>query len=181
MFDKITPLEKEKWQGYPLEYRNISHNYYDVEIAHKDDNFHISFVKKPFETPLVNNGHDKLFQPWWDNIKAWGIIKEGKLIAAIETTAENWNNRLRITELWVDYDHRRKGIAKALMDTAAQSAKEEKRRAVVLETQSRNEGAIDFYINYGFSLIGFDACAYKNNDIDRKEVRMEFGILLNYD
>jgi len=180
MTDRIVPLEKEKWQDYRLEYRATYHNYYDVEIVQANEGFRVSFVKKPFHTPLENNGHDKLFQPWWEDLKAWGIMEDGKLIAAIETEAEGWNNRLRITELWVDSNHRRQGIAKALMDRAVQRARDEKRRAVVLETQSRNEGAIDFYLNYGFSLIGFDACAYQNDDMHRKEVRMEFGILLNY-
>jgi len=179
IIDQIVPLEREKWQGHCLYYYSTSHSYYDVEIARtRDDGFNVSFVKKPFDTPLENNGHDKLFQPWWEDVKAWGIVQDGRLIAAIETEAEGWSNRLRITELWVDKDHRRHGIAKALMDIAMDRAKEEKRRAVILETQSRNEGAIDFYLNYGFNLIGFDACCYQNNDLERKEVRMEFGILL---
>ncbi|MCL2573962.1 MAG: GNAT family N-acetyltransferase [Defluviitaleaceae bacterium] len=181
MIDKIVPLEKEKWQDYQLHYQTVSYNYYDVEIESADNSFKVTFVKKPFDTPLENNGHDKLFQPWWENVMAWGIIENDKLIAAIETDAEDWNNRLRVTELWVDKDYRRMGIAKALMDTAMQRARDEKRRALILETQSRNEGAINFYLNYGFSLIGFDSCAYQNNDLERKEVRMELGILLNYE
>ena len=181
MIDKIVPLEREKWQGHCLEFRYTSRSYYDVEIVHRDDGFRVSFVKKPFDAPFVMAPHDfdRLFQPWWDDIKVWGIVQEGKLIAAIETAVEQWNNRLRVTELWVHEDYRRQGIAKALMDKAVKRAKDEKRRAVVLETQTRNEGAIDFYLDYGFSLIGFDACAYQNNDLDRKEVRMEFGLLLN--
>jgi len=70
------------------------------------------------------------------------------------------------------------GIATALMDMAIGRAKQEGRRAVVLETQSCNEGAIDFYLNYGFTLIGFDTCAYRNDDIQRKEVRIEMGYYL---
>ena len=183
MTDKIAPLEREKWQGHPLRFRYTSHNYYDVEIKSLNDNFQINFTKKPFDMPFEMTPHDydKLFQPWWDDVKAWGIVEGGHLIAAIETAAECWSNRLSVTELWVHEDYRRQGIAKALMDKAIQRAKAENRRAIILETQSRNEGAIDFYLDYGFTLIGFDACAYQNNDLDRKEVRMEFGILLHYD
>ena len=180
---QIVPLEKAEWQGYCLEFRYTSHNYYDVEVSHTGGGFNASFVKKPYDTPFKKqpDGNDMLFQPWWDDIKVWGVHCQDKLMAAIETAVEEWNNRLRVTELWVHEDCRRRGIAVALMDKAIERAKAEKRRAVVLETQSCNEGAINFYINYGFSLIGFDACAYQNNDLDRKEVRMEFGILLNYD
>ena len=178
--NKIAPLDREKWQGYSLPFHYISHNYYDVEIKRSGDNFNVSFVKKPFDTPFVHepNDTDRLYQPWWDDVKAWGIAENGRLIAVIETAAEEWSNRLRVTELWIDEAYRRQGIGTALMDIAVKRAQEEKRRAVMLETQSRNEDAIAFYLAYGFTLIGFNACEYQNNDLDRKEVRMEMGILL---
>ena len=145
-----------------------------------NSNFNVSFIFKPFDTPFVHqpSDTDKLFQPWWDDIKAWGIVENGRLVACIETAVEQWSNRLRVTELWIDDTYRRKGIATALMDIAVQRAKDENRRVIMLETQSRNEGAIRYYLAYGFSLIGFDACAYQNNDLSRNEVRMEFGMFL---
>ena len=177
----IMRLEREQWQDYKLPFRYTSYNYYDVEISTLDAGFNVSFVKKPFDTPYVkkSDSYDKLFQPHWDDIKAWGIVKGGKLTAAIETAAEEWNNRLRVTELWVDDSLRRQGIGTTLMHVALRRAREEKRRAIVLETQSCNEGAIAFYLNYGFSLVGFDTCAYENNDLQRKEVRIEMGIFLD--
>jgi len=180
MTEKIQPLDREAWQNYCLEFHYTSHNYYDVEIIRTGGNFNVSFIKKPYDTPFVHepSDTDKLFQPWWDDVKAWGIVESGRLIACIETAVEDWSNRLRVTELWIDDAYRRKGIGTALMDIAVQRAKDEKRRVIMLETQSRNEGAIGFYLAYGFSLIGFDACAYQNNDLNRKEVRMELGIFL---
>ena len=181
MIDRITPLEREQWQGYVLPFHYVSYNYYDVEITRTGDNFNVSFVKKPFDTPFEYTpakDYDKLFQPHWEQVKAWGIIEGERLIAVVETAVEEWSNRLRVTELWIDDDHRRQGIGKALMDIAVDRAREEKRRAIMLETQSRNENAIAFYLAYGFTLIGFNACEYQNNDLDRKEVRMEMGILL---
>lgn len=180
MKHNITQLERAKWEGHRLEFHYISHNYYDAEINHSSDGFHISFIKKPYDTPFeyLPNDYDKLFQPWWDDVMAWGIVENEKLVAVIETAVEEWSNRLRVTELWIDDAYRRQGIGTALMDIAMKRAKDEKRRAIMLETQSRNEGAIAFYLSYGFTLIGFDACAYKNNDLERKEVRMEMGILL---
>jgi len=178
---RIVPLDREKWQGYEFPFHYVSCNYYDVEIDRSDNGFQVLFTKKPLDAPFEHqpNEHDKLFQPWWDDIKAWGIVENGCLIAAIETAVEEWSNRLRVTELWVDGAHRRKGIAAALMDMAVGRAKEENRRVIMLETQSRNEGAIAFYLSYGFTLIGFDACCYGNDDLNRKEVRMELGIYLD--
>ena len=178
--NQIIPLEREKWQDYCLEFHYVANSFYDVEIDHLNDNFHVSFIKKTFNTPYekMSDDKDRLFQPWWDEVRAWGILKDERLIAVVETAVEDWSNRLRVTELWVDDAYRRQRIGTALMDVAIQRAKDEKRRVVMLETQSCNEKAIAFYLAYGFSLIGFDTCAYSNNDIKRKEVRMEMGIFL---
>lgn len=98
-----------------------------------------------------------------------------KLIAAIETDVEVWSNRLRITELWVADDYQRKGIGHELIEVAKEQARRERRRTIILETQSCNVNAVDFYQHEGFTLIGFDSCCYKNNDLERKEVRLELG------
>ena len=180
MTEKIKLLKPEHWQDYVLPFHYISHNYYDVEIIKNPDGFKVSFTKKPFDKPFEYglNDDDKLFQSYWDDIKAWGIVEDEKLVAVIETAVEKWNNRLRVTELWVDTNYQRKGIATALMDLAVKRAKEEKYRAVILETQTCNEAAITFYLNYGFTLIGFDACCYGNNDVQYKGVRIELGMML---
>ena len=180
LLSQIVSLEREKWQGYVLPFHYVSNNYFDVEIKRSNDDFYVSFIKKHFDSPFVHEPSetDRLFQPWWDDVKAWGIIKNGRLVAAVETSVEDWNNRLRVTELWVDEAYRRRGVGTALMDIAVYRAREEKRRVVILETQSCNENAIAFYLAYGFTLIGFNACEYQNNDLQRKEVRMEMGILI---
>ena len=38
--------------------------------------------------------------------------------------------------------------------------------------------AIAFYLSQGFSLMGFNACEYSNQDIEKHEVRIEMGCLL---
>ena len=61
------------------------------------------------------------------------------------------------------------------MDLAKERARRDRRRAVILETQSCNSNALGFYLHQGFTLIGFDACCYTNDDLARREVRMELG------
>jgi len=177
----IILLDRVQWEGHQLMFRYTAHNYYDLVINQSDGSFKITLVKKPFDEPFYKtpDDTDKLFQPWWDDVKAWGIIVNEQIIAVIETAVEQWSNRLIVTELWIDDNHRRKGIATALMDIAKKRAIDENRRVLMLETQSCNEGAIAFYLHYGFELIGFDKCAYQNNDVDRKEVRINLGILIN--
>ena len=125
---------------------------------------------------------DKLYQPHWEKARAWGIIeeKDGKpgLLACIEVCPEEWSNRLMVTELWVHEDLRRQGIGHALMGIAKGQAIAEHRRALILEAQSCNVGAISFYLQEGFELIGLDSCCYSNRDLERKEVRINMGYFL---
>ena len=65
------------------------------------------------------------------------------------------------------------------MGLAKEQVQRENRRALILETQSCNTEAIAFYMQEGFTLIGFDACCYQNRDLERKEVRLDLGILYN--
>lgn len=80
-----------------------------------------------------------------------------------------------VTELWVQEKIRRQGVAHALMAIAKEQAVLEHRRAIILETQSCNVGAITFYQKEGFEPIGFDTCCYGNRDVERKEVRINMG------
>ncbi len=180
---KIIHLPKEQWKDtiIPIEY--TTSQYYDVCVENESNGYMINIKKKDFKEPVSHypvkyDFPDKLYEEYRKNAFAWGIIEDGKLIAAIETDHEIWSNRLRITELWVDKNYQKKGIGHALIEVAREQARQERRRAIILEIQSCNVNAIDFYMHEGFTLIGMDTCCYKNNDIDRKEVRLEFGHFL---
>ena len=173
---EIVFLPKEKYKGtpVPLDYRNDS--FYDLEISPLDENgCRISLVRKPTDAFEANH-QDTLYQEYWENPEAYGIVDEqGKVLACVEVTPEEWSNRLLVTELWVSKELRGKGFGKRLMDKAKDIAAKQKRRAVILETQSCNTGAIGFYLHEGFELIGFDTCCYTNDDIGKKEVRLNLG------
>ena len=72
-----------------------------------------------------------------------------------------------------------------LDETAPEQAKakeiavQQKRRAIILETQSCNTKAIGFYLHQGFELIGLDTCCYTNDDIGRREVRINLGFFFH--
>lgn len=182
LLNRIEKLDPIQWKGYELNYYYHSKNYRDVIIEEKDDRITIDIVKKTSESIFVKDSEstDKLFQPWWDDSEACGIIEGNRVLAVIETAVEGYSNRLRVTELWIADEYHRLGIGTALMDIALKRAKDGKRRVLMLETQSCNEVALEFYFKYGFKLIGFNTCDYKNNDIERKEVRFELGIFLDY-
>lgn len=182
MIYEIIHLPKEKWKGTIIPIKYTTDKYYDVSVNKTDKGFAVEIEKKDFTEPMTHtpeeyNFPDKLYEDHQENAFAWGVLDSGELAAAIETDQELWSNRLRITELWVSERYQKQGVGHALIEIAKEQARRERRRAVILETQSCNVNAIDFYLHEGFSLIGMDTCCYRNNDMQRKEVRLEFGWL----
>ena len=178
----IIPLPKEKWKGTVIPMFTRSNGYYDMEISPLDkEGCKISIIRKVAEKEIVHTPEeydfpDGLYADHWENAEAFGVVDEqGNLKACIEVCPEEWSNRLMVTELWVSEELRGKGLGKQLMDKAKKVAETQKRRAIILETQSCNTNAIGFYLHQGFELIGFDTCCYTNGDIKRREYRINLG------
>ena len=176
----IHKLRKDIWKGTLLPIEYTSKEYYDVNMQRTDDGFQISIQKKKFTKPFIHSledceYQDKLYEDWWEDAEAFGIIEDNKLLAAIEICPESWTNRLIITELFVDEKLRGQGYGKKLLDIAKKITVEKNYRTLILETQSSNINAVDFYLHACFTLIGFDSCCYTNTDLERKEVRLNMG------
>lgn len=186
--NEIIALPKEQWKGALIPLVTRSSSYYDLEIHPLDSSgCTISLTRKQAEEEIVHTPEeydfpDSLYQEHWENAEAFGIVSgDGDLLACIEVCPEEWSNRLMVTELWVSDELRHQGIGKRLMDKAKEIAVSQNRRAVILETQSCNTNAIGFYLHEGFELIGFDTCCYTNNDIGRREVRINLGYFFHRD
>ncbi len=176
----IVHLPEAQWKGTVLPIGYTTGRYYDVAVAQTADGFSIQIQSQPAQPPITHtpeeyDNPDRLYQDHWTGAWAWGVVRHGRLAAAVETCPEVWSNRLRVTELWVDEPYRRQGLGHALLDVVREQARLERRRAVILETQSCNVRAVDFYLKEGFTLIGLDTCCYSNRDLERKEVRLEMG------
>lgn len=177
---EIVHLPKEQWKGTKIPIGYKTELYYDVVLSQNDKGFFIEIKKEKFKelvthTPFEHDFPDRLYANHWENAYAWGVIEDDQLIATMEVNLELWSKRLRITELWVTEEHRKKGIGHKLLEVAKEYARRERARAIILETQSSNVHAIDFYLHEGFTLIGLDTCCYTNNDLEKKEVRLEFA------
>lgn len=127
-----------------------------------------SRVAKSFDFTLA----PEYFRP----CEVLGIYADGVLAGLIELHKEDWNGRMRITELLVFEPFRKKGFGGALLEAAKEKAKEAGCRGMVLETQSCNLAAIACYRKHGFRFIGLDSTCYTNEDVSRKEVRLEMGL-----
>lgn len=181
MDDSIERLSKERWKGYSLPMHYTADSYTDVRVERDGADFTVTFRKRPLAAPVEHRPDeeygcpDKLYAAYWEDAEAWGVVRNGELMAAIEICPETWSNRLRVTELWVTEELRGQGVGRRLMDLAKERTRRDRRRALILETQSCNSNALEFYLHQGFTLIGFDACCYTNDDLARREVRMELG------
>lgn len=174
----IVHLPQENWQDHVLVFRYETRYYFDAVLEQDDIAFGVTFLKKPLDCPVQKEFTDQLYRPWWEGAQAYGVFSGNNIIGCLEVWQEGWSNRLRVTELWVDEQHRRQGIGKALMDYARIKTREWNCRALILETQSCNEPAINFYLAQGLSFFGFDRNCYGNQDVEKREVRIELGLFL---
>ena len=126
--------------------------------------------------PIEKRFEGGLFQHFVDVPLVFAAEFEDKQVGWIELGFQEWNNRMGIWELLVKEGFRRKGIGTFLVDYAVKLSKRRGARMLVVETQSCNVPAVNFYLKHGFELVGFDVAAYSNEDIKRKEVRLEFEL-----
>ena len=126
--------------------------------------------------PIEKRFEGGLFQHFVDVPRVFAAEFEDKQVGWIELGFQEWNNRMGVWELLVKGGFRRKGIGTFLVDYAVKLSKRRGARMLVVETQSCNVPAVNFYLKHGFELVGFDVAAYSNEDIKRKEIRLEFGL-----
>ena len=173
---KIVELRKEDASLPILKYRYKTSRYYDLRVLRKSESWKMELALKPLEKAWEKRSDSKLFEGHVEEPRAFAAELDGERIGWIEVGYERWNNRMRVWEFLVKEEFRRKGLGTLLMNHAVKLAKEKGARMLVLETQSCDVPAIVFYLRFGFELIGFDAAAYSNEDIAKREVRLEFGL-----
>jgi len=153
-------------------------SYYDLSIVREQGAWSIELAMKPLEKSLEKDYTGTFFERHVEEPKVFAAVLNKIHIGWTELGYEKWNNRMRVWEFLVKEEFRRMGVGSLLMSFAINIAKEKGVRMLVLETQFCNVPAITFYLKQSFKLIGFDSAAYSNEDIERKEVRLEFGLAL---
>lgn len=93
-------------------------------------------------------------------------------VGVIICERQRWNNIVFIRYLYVGGAHRRRGVGTALMQTLEEAAQQAGFRGVMLETQSKNGAAIDYYRAMGFDITGINTRYYTNDDIKRGDVAL---------
>jgi len=176
----IALIELEKKDTYLREIgsKYSTSHYYDVSVCRESESWRIELTRKAFDEGLDRNYHARLFEGHIEAPRVFAVVLGNKQVGWIELGYDRWNNRMRVWELLVEEEFRKRGIGTLLMNHAVETAKARGVRMLVLGTQTNNATAISFYLNFGFEFVGFDTTAYSNEDIEKNEARLELGLRL---
>ena len=98
-----------------------------------------------------------------------------QVIGVIVLRFDDWNRRAVLEHLYVSPDSRRKGVGRALINTAVEESRCRTARCLWIETQNVNFSAIQFYERLGFTWCGFDTSLYDGAEFLTPEVAMYFS------
>ncbi len=177
MNERIIPLDKDIYRGFTLPVTYETFQYYAIVQVGDAGDYRFGLSIRDLPEPMTKTFSLDLYPDYLPDAVAYGIFDDG-LKAALGFNHETWNNRLRITDIWVDPTCRRQGIGRELLAFAIREAKVLGVRMIVLETQATNVDAVSFYLAGGFTLVGFDLFCYSNADDANKEIRLELGMRL---
>jgi ribosomal protein S18 acetylase RimI-like enzyme len=175
---QIVELTKEEHYLREIGSKYSSSHYYGVAIHRASGSWNVEMILKAFDVALEKYYRGRLFEDHVQEPRAFAAVQGTRQVGWIELGYDKWNNRMRVWEFLVEEPFRRRGIGTLLMNHAVKIAKQKGVRMLVLETQTNNLDAINFYLQFGFHLVGLDVTAYSNDDIGRKEVRLELGLEL---
>jgi len=97
---------------------------------------------------------------------------DGVPVALLVAQADAASGTLRIHELRVDFDHRRQGLATALLYQAVNEARGRELRAVAAESTTDNFPATQLLAKCGFDVAGLDARRRSNHDLVKEAVTL---------
>jgi ribosomal protein S18 acetylase RimI-like enzyme len=101
------------------------------------------------------------------------VVEEGnRLIGFLDVEIESWRRAAKVCNLLVDEEYRRQGIGTELIERGKGFATKSNCRAIVVETQTTNWPALNFYLKMGFQICAVDDHFYTNRDLERKEVAL---------
>ena len=86
------------------------------------------------------------------NSAAYCATRDGRVLGYV--CLESAKDRCVISSLFVDQQHRRSGIATALIESAVKHAHDNKMKSLSLKTAKDNTAAIELYKKVGFDVTG---------------------------
>ncbi|MDW0116512.1 GNAT family N-acetyltransferase [Sporosarcina thermotolerans] len=170
--------QKDYPNGKKVFYKYTSEKYYNIHIDRNDNGWNFSLTEERFACPFVKEIQEEIFEPYKEGSEYYLAKLHDEEVAIMVVQQMEWNNTLLIHDLYVDDRYKKNGIGRILMEVAKKRATELCVRSIILETQTSNYPAIQFYLKNGFELIGFNSISYSNEDVKKNEVRIEMGYRL---
>ena len=172
----VSFLPQDEWRGKKLDFNYETDAIYDVLSEQTADGWRLTLKRTPLPAPESRGFTDTLLSPWLEEPFLRGAVEDGgEVIGFLEAFLEKWSNRLMVSNLLVLPGHRGQGVGRALMERAFSEGRALGARLLMLETQTCNAPAIAFYLRCGLSPIGIDLTCYHNDDVQRREVRLNLG------
>lgn len=179
---KIKQIFKEDYPESKKEvFTYTSEHYYELSLTKKprDEGWIFEWTKKPFSEPFIKKGEGHLFENYKEDAEYYVLLSdEEQEIGKLVIGKIHVNNTARVWDIVVDENYLKRGFGTKLMQYAEERARSWGCRAMIVECQSSNFNAIQFYQKSGFDLIGFDLIWYSNTDVENHEVRFEMGKVL---
>lgn len=175
---EICELDIAAYRGKALKVRYTTSYVYEAVVNQNAACFGVMFQRTALPKPL-SCGFEYIWgSEWLTKPELYGECVDGQIVGLLEICMEDWSQRLRISNLFVEPADRGRGCATRLLEHAIQVARQRGIRCVLLETQSCNDPAIQCYLRSGFVFLGCDLSVASNQDIQRKNVRIEMGYYL---
>lgn len=175
----IRQLDRKQYpMGKQVFYNYISKKYYDIDIKVHQQGWHFLLMEKDLDQPFEKNLQEELFDAHKQDADVYVCEMDGEECGVIVLQKLEWNNTLLIHHLYVETQFKQQGIGTALLEFAKKRALDMKVRMIMLETQTSNFPAIQFYLKNDFQLIGFNLASYSNDDVKNREVRIEMGYVM---
>ena len=179
----LKKMQFEDLEGLKSPFTYESPFFYDIILKKKpnDLGWSIDLTKKPFDPPFHKYGEEIIADAYKSKAHFYSAYlknsDESQKIGWICVDHFSWNKTSRLWDIDISLPCRHQGFGTELMDFIKKICKENGSRAIVLECQSSNYLAIQFYLKMGFQLGGIDSIAYTNEDIEKHEVRLEMVYL----
>ena len=97
---------------------------------------------------------------------------EGAPVALLAAQPDHAARALRMIDLRVDYDHRRQGLATAMIFQAINRAREMEMRAVSAEVRANNLPGNQLLLKCAFELAGLDTKRHSNHDVVKESATL---------
>lgn len=177
----IIPLDRKEYDYFELHYSYTTKEHYRVVLEQGKESMGVKYIREVYSEPREENNVDTLYQEYWDNAEAYAVCSDenDEILGYVEIATDEWNNRLRMTQLLVKPEARGTGAGKFMVNFVKDIAKEREYRIIVLEAQNYNVPAIDFYLSQGFKFCGGNVYFYSNEDIEDDEVMLEMAYLVD--